>query len=116
MGKRYRTYGYQFKKDLVDQIDGGLLSVNQAAREHSITPSLIKRWADQVHEGTLVNKPTAKEKALERDLERYKKKVGELTLANDLLKKTIESSQRMRRLNSCVVTQGALDRSKEPAK
>jgi len=53
---------------------------------------------------------------LERELEHYKKKVGELTVLADYLKKIAERSQRMKRLNSCVVTQKTLDRSKEPVK
>ena len=42
--------------------------------------------------------------------------IGNLTLLNDYLKKIAERSQRMKRLNSCVVTQKTLDRSKEPVK
>lgn len=116
MVKKYRTYSYQFKKDLVEQIDAGLISQGQAAREHDISPSLITRWITQVHEGSLIEKPTAREKQLERELEQYKKKVGELTIVNDFLKKIAERSQRMKRSNSCVVTQKTLVRSKERAK
>ena len=116
MGKKYRTYSYQFKKELVEQIDAGVISQGQAARENDISPSLITRWMTQVHEGSLIEKPTAREKKLERELEHYKKKVGELTVLADYLKKIAECSQRMKRLNSCVVTQKTLDRSKEPVK
>ena len=117
MGKKYRTFSYQFKKDLVEQIDAGMISQGQAAREHNLSPSLITRWMTHVHEGSLIEKPTAREKKLERELEHYKKKVGELTVLTDYLKKIAEQrSQHMKRLSSCVVTQETLDRSKEPAK
>ena len=116
MGKKYRTYSYQFKRELVEQIDAGVISQGQAARENDISPSLITRWMTKVQEGSLIEKPTAREKKLERELEHYKKKVGELTVLADYLKKIAERSQRMKRLNSCVVTQKTLDRSKEPAK
>ena len=116
MGKKYRTFSYQFKKDLVEQIDAGMISQGQAAREHNLSPSLITRWMTQVHEGSLIEKPTAREKKLERELEQSKKKIGDLILLNDYLKKIAERSQRMKRLNSCVVTQKTLDRSKEPVK
>jgi len=116
MGKKYRSFSHQFKKELVEQIDAGVISQGQAARENDISPSLITRWRAQVHEGSLVEKPTAREKQLERELEQYKKKVGELTLVNDFLKKIAERSQRMKKLNSCVVTQKTLARSKEPVK
>jgi transposase-like protein len=116
MGRHYRSYSYQFKKDLVDQIESGQISITDAAREHNLMRSLIRRWIDQFHKGSIVEKPTVREKALVRELEHYKKKVGELTVANDLLKKTMESSRRRRKLNSSVVTQKTLDRSKEPVK
>lgn len=116
MGKKYRTYSYQFKKELVEQIDSGIISQGQAARENDISPSLITRWMAQVHEGGLIEKPTAREKKLERELEQSKKMIGNLTLLNDYLKKIAERSQRMKKLNSCVVTQKTLDRSKEPVK
>lgn len=116
MGKKYRTYSYQFKKELVEQINAGMISQGQAARENDISPSLITRWMAQVHEGSLIEKPTAREKKLERELEHYKKKVGELTVLTDYLKKIAERSQRMKKLSSCVVTQKTLDRSKEPVK
>lgn len=116
MVKKYRTFSYQFKKELVGQIDAGMISQGQAARENDISPSLINRWMNQIHEGGLIEKPTAREKKLERELEQSKKKIGELTLLVDYLKKIEERSQRMKKLNSCAVTQKTLDRSKEPAK
>ncbi len=116
MAKRYRTFSYQFKKDLIDQVESGIISQSQAARDHNISPSLIGRWIDQIHQGNLVEKPTAREKKLERELELSQKKIGELTLLIDYLKKIAENSQRMKRLNSCVVTQKTLDQSKEPVK
>ena len=87
MGKKYRSFSYQFKKELVEQIDAEMISQGEAAREHDISPSLISRWMNQIHEGNLIEKPTAREKKLERELELSKKKIGELTLLIDYLKK-----------------------------
>lgn len=115
MGKPQRRFNNQFKRELVDQIEAGAISQNRAAREYEISPSLISRWRRQIREGTLVDRPTAREKALEKELERYKKKVGELTLANDLLKKTQERQRRLRLLNESVVSPRTLDPSKKPA-
>lgn len=115
MGKPQRRFSNQFKRDLVDQIEAGQISQSRAAREHEISPSLISRWRGQIREGTLVDRPTAREKALEKELERYKKKVGELSLANDLLKKIQERQRRQRLLNESVVSPRTLDPSKKPA-
>lgn len=116
MGKRQRRYGNQFKRDLVDRIEAGLISQTQAARQHSISPSLISRWRHQIAEGTLIDKPTAREKALEKELERYKKKVGELTLSVDLFKKIQEKKRRLRLLNESVVSPRTLDPSRKDVK
>jgi len=62
---------------------------------------LLDRWQKQIHEGTLRSRPSAREKQLERELDLYKKKVGELSVQVDLLKK----------LNGYVVTGKASARS-----
>lgn len=115
MGKPQRRFSNQFKRDLVDQVEAGAISQSRAAREYEISPSLISRWRRQIREGTLVDRPTAREKAMEKELERYKKKVGELTLANDLLKKIQERQRRQRLLNESVVSPRTLDPSNKPA-
>lgn len=114
MGKHQRRFTNQFKRNLVDQIEAGLISQNQAARDHSISPSLISRWRHQIQDGALIDRPTAREKALEKELERYKKKVGELTLVNDQLKKIQEKKRRLKLLNESVVSPRTLDQSKKP--
>lgn len=102
--KKYRHFGEEFKRDLIAQIDGGALTKGQAAREHHLSASLIDRWRRQIHEGTLCSRPSAREKQLERELETYKKKVGEQSVQIDLLKKLLDSSASMRRSNGLVVT------------
>lgn len=115
MGRiKQRRYGNEFKRDLVAQVESGQITQSQAARQHEISPSLIAKWRQQIREGNLIDKPSAREKAMEKELEQYKKKVGELTLVVDYFKKTLESSRRMRKLDSSVVSPRTLDRSKEP--
>ena len=115
MGRiKQRRYDNEFKRAVVAQIENGQVTQSQAARQHEVSPSLIARWRDQICNGSLIDKPTAREKALEKELEQYKKKVGELTLVVDYFKKTLESSRRMRKLDSSVVSPRTLDRSREP--
>lgn len=102
--KKYRHFDEEFKRDLVARIDSGTLTASQACREHNLSPSLVDRWKRQIHEGTLRSKPSAREKQLERELEQYKKKVGELSMQVDLLKKIKEFSASMRKSNGYVVT------------
>lgn len=109
--RKYRKYSLEFKKAVIAEIDSGNMSKNKAAREHDISHSLIERWKKQIYEGTIKEHATPREKQLERELERYKNKVGELTLQVDLLKKLNENSLFMKKLNGSVITQKDLDQS-----
>jgi transposase-like protein len=114
--KRYRRFNEEFKRAVIAQIDSGAISKAAAARENDISPSLIDRWQQQIHEGRMQSRPTARERQLERELDRYKKKVGELTIQNELLKKLNETCASMRRSSGYVVTGGSTGQSKRGAK
>ena len=104
MKKKYRSFDEEFRRQVVSRIDSGEVTKSAAAREYQLSPSLIERWRQQIHDGTMGTRPTRKEKQLERDLERYKKKVGELSIQVDLLKKIQETSASMRKSSGYVVT------------
>lgn len=84
---------------IVDMAESGQYSVNQIARDHDISPGLILQWQKKLSMGELVKEPSWREKQLEAELEAYKKKVGELTVAIDVIKKHLNSFQSVRRLN-----------------
>jgi transposase-like protein len=102
--KKYRHFPREYKQRIVHEIESGLRSRSEIIRDEKIASSLIDRWRKQVQEGTMVDHPSARDRRLEKELDRYKKKVGELTLENDLLKKIEEYSVRMRKSNGYVVT------------
>ena len=102
--KKYRAFPLDFKKQVVAAIESGSKTKAAVCREHSLSPSLVARWYDQAHAGMLRDGPTAKERQLERELEQYKKKVGELTLENDLLKKLRRDSAQQKRFGGSVIT------------
>lgn len=114
--RKYRSYTVEFKRTVVEEIDSGKKTQAAAAREYEIASSLIDRWREQIYAGTIKGVPTAKEKQLERELEKYKSKVGELTLFIDMLKKTQKDSLFMKKLRGSVITQKDLDQSKDGAK
>lgn len=102
--KKYRSFSSEFKRDLIARVDSGEVTLTSAAREHELSPSLLQRWKKQIHEGSFRDRPTLHEKRLEKELEWYKKKVGELTRQVDLLKKINESFPPLRRSNGSIVT------------
>jgi len=104
MAKHYRTYSSEFKKQVVAEIDSGALTLAEAARQHEISRSLLERWRTQIHEGTFAERPTPREKQLERELEKAQAKIGQLTLIIDALKKIKKTSASTRESNGSVVT------------
>jgi transposase-like protein len=87
---------------IVGLAEAGQYTVNQIARDHDISPGLITQWRRKLTAGELVREPTHREKQLEVELEAYKKKVGELTVAIDVIKKHLNTFQSVRRLNLSV--------------
>lgn len=104
MAKKYRTYSTEFKQQVIAEIDAGALSLSEAARQHEISRSLVERWRTQIHGGTLQERPTAKERQLEKELEKAQAKIGQLTLMIDALKKIKKSSLSTKESNGSVVT------------
>jgi len=116
MKKQYRRFEDDFKRNLIARIDSGELTKSQAARENNLSASVIDRWQRQIHEGSMRAHPSVNEKKLMRELDMYKKKVGELTVQIDLLKKLDESLASMKRSSGYIVTGGNTDRSGKDAK
>lgn len=116
MKKQYRHFEDDFKRNLVARIDSGEITKSQACRENQLSSSVLDRWQRQIHEGRMRAHPSANEKKLMRELDMYKKKVGELTLQIDLLKKLDESLASMKRSSGYIVTGGNTERSGKDAK
>lgn len=102
--KKYRHFPLEFKQRIVQEIETGIASKASISRREKLSCSLIDRWVKQARDGTMIDHPNARERQLEKELDRYKKKVGELTLENDLLKKIDEYFRNMKRSSGSVVT------------
>ena len=86
---RYRKFSLEFKKNLVEEIKSGALTIAQAVRQHELSPTLIYRWRDQYEHGKLNNKPTERG-AFENKIAELERKVGQQAMEIDLLKKARE--------------------------
>jgi transposase-like protein len=116
MRRSRRSFPFEFKKMIVELADSGRYSVNQIARDHDISPGLILQWQKKLSSGELIKEPSWREKQLEAELEAYKKKVGELTVAIDVIKKQLNTFQSVKRLNLPVETPRTLAASVGPVK
>ena len=96
MGKIRRYFKAGFKQQLIQEIGAGGLTLSAAARKYQISVSVLTRWRTQWQAGVLVDGPSAREKALEAELARYKAKVGELTMEIEQVKKIQAAFRRLK--------------------
>ncbi len=104
MGKIRRKFDIEFKRQVAAAVDAGM-PINEAARQHKVSPSVVVGWCDHFRAGTLIDRPTAKEKALEKENQKLKAKIGELVVQIDVLKKQDEWIRQRRKLNSSIITE-----------
>lgn len=116
MGKVRRKFTMGFKRQVVEELEAGLLSKAQAARKYEICASVIDRWIWKYRDGRLIEKPSGEERVLRAENERLKAKVGDLTMQIDLLKKLEAYARRRREEDTSVITSRNLARFQGGAK
>ena len=115
MGKIRRKFQVEFKQQLVQQIESGVITQSQASRDYQISAGVISHWRLKFRQGQLVERPSSRERVLESENEKLKAKVGELTMKVDLLKKMEDYARRLRGVDSSVITSKNLVQFKKGA-
>lgn len=94
MSRQKRSFSAKFKSDLVIQLLKGEKDLNTLATENSIQPNLLRNWKKEfLNNASIVfddkREENMKEKLSEERKEKaeYAKKVGQLTMQVDWLKK-----------------------------
>ena len=103
---RYRTYTVEFKRQVAEEHLSGGTSLNQLARRHDLSRELLRIWVKKHEAGEFAGDgPTqADRRAYEAKIAGLERKVGQLTMELDLLKKGLASARRRRDANSSVVS------------
>jgi transposase-like protein len=85
---RYRTYTVEFKRQVVEEHLGGV-SLNQLARRHDLSRELLRTWVKKHEAGDLAGgrAATPDRRAYEAKIAGLERKVGQLTMELDLLKR-----------------------------
>ena len=104
MGKKKRIFSVDFKKQVVREVETGACGLAEAARRYELSPSLIQIWRDKARDGALIDRPSTREKALEKENRALKEQVGELYMRVDALKKTAGYARRLKSASSSVIT------------
>ena len=97
MSRTRRNFSAKFKSDLVIELLKGEKDLNTLAVENNIQPNLLRNWKKEfLDKASLVFDDTREDHAREKlaaerkEKEAYAKKVGQLTMQVDWLKKKSE--------------------------
>ena len=86
----------QDKAKIVMEFINTSISAAELCRKHNISPTTFQDWKDKFLQGcrqALLNKGD-KIKSHAKEVENLKRIIGEITVANDVLKKTLEGAKR----------------------
>ena len=93
MSRKRRNFSAKFKSDLVIELLKGEKNLNTLATENNIQPILLRNWKREfLNNASAVFDDKREEKLVEERKEKaeYAKKVGQLTMQVDWLKKKSE--------------------------
>ena len=103
---RYRTYTIEFKRQLVEEHLSGGAGLSELARRHDISRELLRTWVRKHEAGELAGgRPvTPDRRAYEAKIAGLERKVGQLTMELDLLKRGLRSARRTSGASTSVVS------------
>jgi transposase len=102
---RYRTYTVEFKRQVAEEHLGGV-SLNELARRHDISRELLRSWVKTYEAGEFAGDGPVRpdRRAYEAKIAGLERKVGQLTMELDLLKRGLISARRPSGARSSVVS------------
>jgi transposase-like protein len=116
MGKIKRSFDVQFKTRVCEAVRSGAMTAAEACREYQLSRTAVDRWLSAFDDGTLGERLNTRERELEREVEKLRAKVGELTMQIDILKKIEDWKRREKSVASSIITSENLARFQRPAK
>jgi transposase-like protein len=84
--KAKRKFTKEFKREVVETVRSGALTVTQALKQYEIVSSILYGWMDQYDHGRFGNEPT-ETGALENKIAELERKVGQQAMEIEFLKK-----------------------------
>jgi len=112
-----RRYSEEFKRQVCEEYLSERAGVAQLSRRHELSPSLIRIWIGKYEQGGYAGdaRPSAQEKQLAARVAELERKIGQLTLENDLLKKLEAHARQQRSARSSVISGPTPSRSRKDA-
>ena len=93
-----RTFSTEFKRQIVEEILSGASTTAAQCRKHSIAYPVVARWKKDYAMGRLDNEPTI-EAGYQEKIAKLERKVGQLTMEIDLLKKVAQHAHSQQKKN-----------------
>ena len=97
MSRQRRNFSAKFKSDLVIEAIKGEKTINELAAENNIQPNLLRNWKNEFLQNASIVFDEKRDENIRQKLEderaekaAYAKKVGQLTMQVDWLKKKSE--------------------------
>ena len=87
MGKIRRRFDVQFKIQICQAIEGGSASLTEVCQQHQLQKATVNGWLARYVSGEFEKRTPDRMRQLEKENEKLRAKVGELTMTVDLLKK-----------------------------
>ena len=116
MGKIRRKFDISFKIQVCQRLEAGLQHMTEICHENQLQRTVVEGWLQRYTAGTLVPKVNDRQKELERENEKLKAKVGELTMTIDLLKKVEVWKKQQTSAASSIITSKNLAQFQKPAR
>lgn len=88
MARRRRSFGPEFKREVVLELLGGETSAAALCRRYELSPNSLMAWKRAFEEGRLDETDTTEMESLKARVRELERLVGQLTLENRFLKKT----------------------------
>ena len=114
MGKIRRKFDVSIKTQVCQRIGAGLQSMSGICRDNQIQRTVVEGWLQRYTAGTLTSKASDRQKDLERENEKLKAKIGELTMTIDLLKKVEAWKKHQTNAASSIITSSNLAQFQKP--
>ncbi len=114
MGKIRRKFDVQFKVQVCQRIEAGVQTVAEICRDNQLQHNVVDGWMRRYVAGSLTTTAGSREKEQEREIEKLKAKIGELTMTIDLLKKVEAWKKQQTSAASSIITSSNLAQFQRP--
>jgi transposase-like protein len=114
MGKIKRKFDVKFKEQVCQAIENGTTTVLEVCQEYQLQRVLVEGWLAKYVSGELEDNTLSRLRQIEKENERLRAKVGELTMTVDILKKAEAWKKQQKNGNSWTITSQSFARSQQP--